>query len=187
MVNDSVKFETYKKHCSLVSSPISRLHPISMTALHILNWQCPIRLTTAQIAKMSSMFYDAVVTGPGDVTATGVAMETAGVLTPMAVGVTAARGAEKGSETGGRGDDVNVAMSGSAAGAGRDMAAPDVIVTGDIVANDGTGTDEFNVDEMLISEAQNVVFSNVASIYQQLKVHLNIISLVLFQKNLEKS
>ena len=105
---------------------------------------------------MSSMFYDAVVTGSGDVTAAGVAVETAGVLTAMAVGVTAASGVEKGSETGGRGDDVNVAMSGSAVGAGRDMAAPDVIVTGGIVANDGTGTDEFNVDEMLISEAEHV-------------------------------
>jgi len=105
---------------------------------------------------MSSMFYDAVVTGSGDVTAAGVAVETAGVLTAMAVGVTAASGVEKGSETGGRDDDVNVAMSGSAVGAGRDMAAPDVIVTGGIVANDGTGTDEFNVDEMLISEAEHV-------------------------------
>ena len=107
---------------------------------HILSPVC--FLDQSANSKTSNNFYDAVVAGSGDEAIDSVASETAGALVAVAtVGVMAAGGAEKGSETGGRGDDVNVAMSGRAVGAGSDTAAADI-----------TGTGEFSVDEMLISE-----------------------------------
>ena len=98
---------------------------------------------------MSSKFYDVAMAGCGDVTA--VSMGAIG-----ASGVMGVRGAgrEAGGRTGeGRTGDVKVAMSGSTVGAGRVVAALDVIVAGDIVRNDGgIATEEPKVEDMLTSE-----------------------------------
>ena len=93
---------------------------------------------------MFSKFYDVAIASCGDVTA----------VSEGAMGASEARDVTgAGRETGGRPDDVNVAMSGSTVGAGRVVAAPDVIVVGDIVRNDGgIATDEFKVEDMLTSE-----------------------------------
>ena len=101
---------------------------------------------------MSSKFYDVAMAGCGDVTAV-----SEGAI--GASGVMGERGA--GRETGGRTGDVKVAMSGSTVGAGRVVAALDVIVAGDIVRNDGgIATDEPMVEDMLTSERNDETNKN---------------------------